>query len=92
MTMDKENRTYARRTLHARALLHKKGCIVVGEVVDLSMNGAYVTSAVQMEVNDTVTVTIFQTLTPQILSDLKARVVRVTERGMGLQFEKLLID
>jgi aspartate 1-decarboxylase len=92
MAMDKENRTYARRTLHARALMHKSGCIVLGEVVDLSMNGAFVTSARQMEVDDVVTVTIFHTMTPQILSDLKAKVVRVTDRGMGLQFEKLLID
>lgn len=90
--MDKEKRTYARRTLHARALMHKSGSIVLGEVVDLSMNGAFVTSAMQMEVGDLVTVTIFHTLTPQILSDLKARVVRVTDFGMGLQFEKLLID
>jgi exosome complex RNA-binding protein Csl4 len=92
IVMDKEKRTYARRTLHARALLHKRGSIVVGEVVDLSMNGAYVTSAVQMEVGDMVTVTIFHTLTPQILRDLKAKVVRVTDLGMGLQFDKLLID
>ena len=90
--MDKEKRTYARRTLHARALIHKNCSIAVGEVVDLSMNGAYVTSAIQVEIGDMVTITIFHTLTPQILRDLKAKVVRVSELGMGLQFEKLLID
>ena len=90
--MDKENRTYARRELHARALIHKKSSVAVGEVVNLSMNGAFVTSSMQMEVDDEVTVTIYHTLTPQILRDLKAKVVRVTEVGMGLKFEKLLID
>jgi aspartate 1-decarboxylase len=90
--MYKEKRNFARLALHAKANIHQNGQIIEGEVENLSMKGVFVTATRQMEINDTVAVTIYHTLTPQVLCDLKAKVVRVTDRGMGLQFEKTLLD
>ncbi len=90
--MYREKRNFARLALHATASIHKKGQVIDGEVKDLSMKGAFVTSSEQLEINDRVAVTIYHTLTPQPLCDLEAKVVRVTDKGMGLHFEKSLLD
>jgi len=90
--MYKEKRNFARLALHAKANIHQKDQTIEGEVENLSMKGVFVTTVRRMEINDTVAVTIYHTLTPQVLCDLKAKVVRLTDRGMGLQFEKTLLD
>lgn len=90
--MYKEKRNFARLALHAKANIHFADELIEAEVENLSMKGVYVTSARRMEIDDKVAVTIYHTLTPQILCDLRAKVVRVTERGLGLQFEKTLLD
>jgi DNA-directed RNA polymerase subunit E'/Rpb7 len=90
--MYKEKRNFARLALHAKANIHQNDEIVEGEVENLSMKGVFVTASRRMEINDSVAITIYHTLTPQVLCDLKAKVVRVTETGMGLQFEKTLLD
>lgn len=58
-----------------------------GEVENVSMKGAFVTAIKQMGINDVVAFTIEDTPT----CDLKAKVVRVTDKEMGLQFEKILL-
>jgi hypothetical protein len=90
--MYKEKRNFARLALHAKANLHVQDEVLEAEVENLSMKGVFVTSARRMDIDDKLSVTIYHTLTPQILCDLKAKVVRVTDRGMGLQFEKTLLD
>jgi hypothetical protein len=90
--MYKEKRNFARLALHAKANIHLAEEIVEAEVENLSMKGVFVTSVRRMDIEDKVAVTIYHTLTPQILCDLKAKVVRVTDKGMGLQFEKTLLD
>jgi ribosomal protein S1 len=90
--MYKEKRNFARLALHAKANIHQNDHVVEGEVENLSMKGVFVTTTKKMEMNDTVAITIYHTLTPQVLCDLKAKVVRVTDKGMGLQFEKTLLD
>ncbi|MCM0081982.1 PilZ domain-containing protein [Geomonas sp. Red32] len=90
--MYKEKRNFARLALHAKANIHLDNEMIAGEVENLSMKGVFVTAARKVEINDTVAITIYHTLTPQVLCDLKAKVVRVTEKGMGLQFEKTLLD
>jgi len=90
--MYKEKRNFARLALHAKANIHFDDELIEAEVENLSMKGVYVTSARRMDIDDKVAVTIYHTLTPQILCDLRAKVVRVTERGVGLQFEKTLLD
>ncbi|GFO56128.1 hypothetical protein GMSM_31350 [Geomonas sp. Red276] len=90
--MYKEKRNFARLALHAKANIHFDNELIEGEVENLSMKGVFVTAARKVEISDTVAITIYHTLTPQVLCDLKAKVVRVTEKGMGLQFEKTLLD
>ena len=90
--MYKEKRNFARLALHEKANIHQNERVIEGEVENLSMKGVFITAEKKMEINDTVAVTIYHTLTPQVLCDLKAKVVRVTDRGMGLQFEKTLLD
>lgn len=90
--MYKEKRNFARLALHAKANLHQNGSTIEGEVENLSMKGVFVMAPQRLEINDQVAVTIYHTLTPQVLCDLKAKVVRVTDKGMGLQFEKTLLD
>jgi len=90
--MYKEKRNFARLALHAKANIHQNGETIEGEVENLSMKGVFVMAPQMLAINDAVAVTIFHTLTPQVLCDLRAKVVRITEKGMGLQFEKTLLD
>jgi PilZ domain-containing protein len=90
--MYQEKRNFARLALHAKANIHMNDQTIEGEVENLSMKGVFVMAPRRLEIDDTVAVTIYHTLTPQVLCDLKAKVVRVTDRGMGLQFEKTLLD
>lgn len=90
--MYKEKRNFARLALHAKANILQNDQTIEGEVENLSMKGVFVTAARRLELYDSVAVTIYHTLTPQVLCDLKAKVVRVTDKGMGLQFEKTLLD
>ena len=90
-TMHKEKRNFARLALHAKANIVMNDQIIEGEVENLSMKGVFVTAARLLKINDMVTVTIHHTITPQVLCDLKAKVVRLTDKGMGLQFEKTLL-
>lgn len=90
--MYKEKRNFARLALHAKASIHQGERTIEGEVENLSMKGVFITAARKLEISDTVAVTIYHTLTPQVLCDLRAKVVRITEQGMGLQFEKTLLD
>jgi hypothetical protein len=90
--MHNEKRNFARLALSARASIRRENRVIEGQVENLSIRGAFIKAATRMNRNDRVAVTIYHTLTPQALCDLDATVVRVTEHGMGLQFEKSLLD
>ena len=84
--MQKEKRNCARLAMHAKSNIQSGDCNIEGESENLSMKGAFVRTAWQMKVHDVVTFTICGT--PVCA---KAKVVRVTEKGMGLEFEKTLL-
>ena len=90
--MYQEKRNFARLTLRAKARIQRDDEVIEGEVENLSLKGVFVNTSRQMAMNERVGVTINHTLTPQALCVLKARVVRVTDLGMGLQFEKSILD
>ena len=90
--MYKEKRNFARLALNARASIEQRDGVIEGEVENLSMKGVFVAASGDMKTEDQVAVTIYQTMTPQPLCDLKAKVVRVTDKGIGLQFEKSLLE
>ena len=87
-----ERRRFARLLLHSEASIKKEEVVIMGVVENLSMKGAYVKSTEKIPVDDPVMVTIYTYSTPNLLCDLRAKVVRVSETGMGLQFEKTLLD
>jgi len=74
--------------LHAEAILLKDDLIFEGEVQNLSLQGAFVTTGWPLRLYDLVMLTVDKTLACQI----KAKVVRVTDMGMGLEFEKNLLE
>lgn len=87
-----EKRNFARLALNARARIRRDNKVIEGEVENLSIRGAFITASRHLEREDRVALTIYHTLTPQALCDLKAKVVRVTDKGMGLEFENSLLD
>jgi hypothetical protein len=86
--MRKEKRGFTRLALHAKANMLQADQNIEGEVENISLKGAFVTASWQLELNGVVTFTLDNTLA----CGIKAKVVRVTDRGMGLEFEKTLLD
>jgi len=86
--MHTEKRNFARLALHAKAYLHWDDQDIEGEVENVSVKGAFVAATRQLGINDLVAFTIDSTPT----CGLKAKVVRITDKGVGLQFEKTLFN
>jgi len=86
--MHQEKRNFARLELHAKAFIHWDDQHIEGEVENVSVKGAFITTDSQKGINDVVAFTIDNTST----CDRQAKVVRVTDKGIGLQFEKHLLD
>ena len=86
--MQEERRNFARLALHAKAFLHWHNQDIEAEVGNVSLKGAFIMADRQMRVDDVVAFSIDSTPT----CDLKAKIVRVTDQGMGLLFEKTLLD
>lgn len=80
-------REYDRISISAKAIIRLDDRSFEGEAKILSLKGAYVTLDHRMQINSTVTVTIIDTLTSQVLPDMKATVVSTTEHGVGLRFD-----
>jgi len=86
--MRKEKRDFTRLTLHAKANMLLEDQSIEGEVENLSLKGAFVTAGWQLRLDDIVTITIDETLA----CGIRAKVVRVTNKGMGPRFERTLLD
>ena len=89
--MTSEKRYFARHDSHAKASIHYDYGIIDGDVENLSMQGVLIRATRRIELDQTVDVTIYYPLSPIVLCSQKAKVVRVTENAMGLQFEKSLL-
>lgn len=86
--MSQENREFTRLTMHAKAIMRFGDHSIEGKVKNLSLKGAFVTADWQLGLDDIVALTIDNTLA----CGIKAKVVRVKDNGMGLQFERTLLD
>lgn len=84
MTMDRRNS--ARLAFRAKAYIRWNNQDIEGQVENVSVDGAFVSAASNMRINDVVALTIKDTPTVGI----NAKVVRLTSTGMGLRFEKTL--
>jgi hypothetical protein len=80
-------RESTRLPVHAKARICSNGDTVEGNVENLSMNGAYVTSDQPVKLNSSVVISIFDSAnTSRVVYDIKAKVVWVMGNGVGLQF------
>lgn len=85
--MQSERRNRARIAMHSKANLQRGDQSIECESENLSMKGAFVRTVRQMDLNDVVVFTLTGTSVRA-----KAKVVRVTSTGMGLEFEKTLLE
>jgi hypothetical protein len=83
-----EKRTSARLAFQAKANINTHDQSVEGIVQDVSMTGVFIAAPNQINSSETVAVTIYHTN----VWNKKAKVVRVTDWGMGLQFETSLAN
>jgi len=88
----RERRRFARLPLPLNASLRRADQDLDAKVENLSIKGAFVTVAAKMAIDDVVAFTIYHPVIQQDLCNLIARVVRTTENGVGLQFERTLLD
>jgi len=84
--MTKEKRKHARLPIHSKASIKLGGKSIEAESENVSLNGAFVTAAKQVELNDEVGFNF-----SHVPISAKAKVVRVTDEGIGLEFEKTLL-
>jgi hypothetical protein len=89
--MSEERRAHERQSLSAKAHIDTGHGIIEGEVKNLSITGAFITSAEPMELNTEVELSIENPLLDN-LNHVKAEVARVTNDGVGLHFKKPLFD
>jgi hypothetical protein len=85
--MHKEKRKHTRLALHSKANIQLGDRSIEAESENLSLKGAFVTAVSPMELYDVVAFTF-----SHIPISAKAKVVRVTDKGIGLQFERTLLD
>ncbi|MBJ6725772.1 PilZ domain-containing protein [Geomesophilobacter sediminis] len=83
-----EKRACPRVVFHAEARLAGADQFFDGSMEDLSRRGIFVATAQELAVNDVVRITVLNTP----ILDLEAKVVRCTDRGIGLQFDGALYN
>jgi len=86
--MRKENRAFTRLAMHAKANMLLEGQCIEGEVENLSLKGAFIVAGRSLGLHQVVSITIDNTLA----CGMTAKVVRITDKGMGLEFERTLLD
>ncbi len=89
--MSNEKRGCERYAVSTTAQIHLDNEVVEGEVKNLSLSGAFVTTDKLMEPDADVEVSIDNPLT-QGLDSIEAKVTRVENNGVGLQFKKPLFE
>jgi 3-hydroxyacyl-CoA dehydrogenase len=85
--MTREKRKHTRLALHSKANIQLGDQNIEAESENLSLNGAFVAAISPIVLNDVVAFTF-----SDIPISAKAKVVRVTDKGIGLQFENTLLD
>jgi len=85
--VNKERRKFARIELEGRVEMQVDGRVIEADLVNISLNGAFVTSTALIEIGSSIIITVYDGTNTRTLSGIKARVVRITGNGMGLQFD-----
>jgi hypothetical protein len=85
---NEKKRKYTRIPLQVKARILAGDQIIESELVNPSLNGAFITTDTRIAVNSSVIFSISDTYASLNLNDIKAKVVRVVGNGIGLQFEE----
>ena len=85
--MTKEKRKHTRLVLLSKANIQLGDQSIEAESENLSLKGAFVVAVRPVELNEVVAFTF-----SHIPISAKAKVVRVTDKGIGLQVERTLLD
>jgi len=88
-----ENRCYTRFTLNAPATIWRESATVAGQVVNISLGGAFLRVERALPMHEAVTVSIHDRATPMgLLKDLPATVIRTSAVGCAVRFERMLLE
>ena len=88
-----ENRCYTRFTLNAPATIWRESAIVAGQVVNISLGGAFLRVEPTLPMHEAVTVSVYGRATPMgLLKDLPATVIRCSPAGCAVRFERMLLE
>ena len=84
---NEEKRGNARISLQAKVSMQLEDRIIEGDLVNISVHGALVTSDTPIGVNTEMTITIFDTPTSRLIAGVKATAIRTTGNAIGLRFD-----
>lgn len=88
-----ENRCYTRFMLNAPATVWRGEATLPAQVVNMSLGGALILIYPRLALHESVTVCIHENArVPGHLSDLPATVVRTTDSGCAVRFDRLLLE
>lgn len=87
--MTKERRVYERHEVSTMAKIQQGNETFDGQVKNLSVSGVFVSPSRSLEQNSDIEISIDNPLT-QNMNGLEAKVVRIEDDGVGLQFKKPL--
>jgi PilZ domain len=90
---DMATRKFSRVTFNVNAIIEAAGRRFQGGVENLSMNGMFLVTSERLNIDDHVDITIvLEGSEPEISVGFSGRVCRVTDDGLGFNFEKIDID
>lgn len=85
-------RNFSRLPIRLEATITWNGTIVEGELDNISLKGVFVRTTQKIPENDSLMITVYHHSKEQQICRLKGHVVRSTDEGVALEFEKNLLD
>ncbi|GFO70510.1 hypothetical protein GMLC_40890 [Geomonas limicola] len=88
-----ENRCYTRYPVNVAATIWREEATMPAQVVNMSLGGALLKIYPRLSLNEVVTVCIHESArVPGNLTNLPATVVRTTESGCAVRFDRMLLQ
>jgi hypothetical protein len=85
-------RNFSRLPIHLEATITYNEMVIKGELDNISLKGVFVRTDQNIPINDSLLITIYHQTKDQLICRLKGHVVRSTDEGVALEFEKTLLD
>lgn len=86
------DRTFSRLPLHLEATITFNGSVVDGELDNISLKGAFFKTGQKIPLRDTVLITIYHHSKDRQICRMRGHVVRETEEGVALEFDRTILD